>query len=556
MKKDTWIAFVDFKKAFDRVPHEGLFAKCWKIGVRGTALHFIKQLYALSSAKVRSGAHVSESFPVRRGVRQGCPLSPILFLIFINDLYLDKDRHLGVSVPTCYGQMARRCPGLLFADDDVTVAEDPAHLQRALKALDKWAKQNAMIFGIRKCGIMTVRGRTQTATPPRIFRLGKSPVPNVAEYKYLGILISSDLSMTPHVERRANKGTLALNALRPVLGDWSVPLQIRRMLVTSILVPILTYGLELSGIGPRGGCHTMALPLERCLAAALRSMLRCGPHATSYDTLLKEFDLQPIEDIGHVRRMRLFLKYSSLRKTWISYMLRRIESSRAKRSWINATKDLMAKYEMELDGVQQITPCVQKRLLARMDDERGSKRARLVAKSFQNHSTFVVAPCWNRPMRSPEARLGLNVLRKMRCGAFYSCYRQSHWLGEQLATECPFCFDAVPETIHHLLVECPAWERERAVSGVDDLLERLSLMRADHEQSTCDMISTDFVGIGSQQPLMGVQLLGGQLLGLLMDRDNSSPEDGSENYFESVCNFLGLIYRKRLNKLIEMRRTL
>ena len=548
---DTWVAFVDFKKAFDLVPHEGLFAKLWKIGVRGLALHFIKRLYALSSARARAGSSDSDAFPVRRGVRQGCPLSPILFLIFINDIYHDERERLGVSVPTSYGQMARRCPGLLFADDEVSVAEDPAQLQDSLRILHEWAKKNAMVFGIQKCGIMAVPGRTHSTSPEHIFTLGGCPVPNVAEYKYLGIVISSDLSMKPHLDRRNDKGITVLQSLRPVFGDWSVPLQIRKMLVKSLLIPVLTYGIELSGIGPRGGSASVVLPLERCLATALRMLIRGGTKSSCYDTLLKEFGFSRLEDMGKVRRIRLFLKYQSLTKTWISLMLRRIESSKGRRTWINATKDLMANYKDQLEDAWKMTPALKRKLTAQFEGERENKRRRTASTtvSYRLNSGFAIGPNLDRISSIQEARFGLNVLIKMRCGAFFSSFRKSHFIREeQLEKVCPLCFDSVPETIHHLLVECIRWEEERSSSGLEALIGRIRPMMTKHANCASDVFGEDYVGIDSQQPGMGVQLLGGQLLGLLIEKDSvDGPEESSRDIFEPVCHFLGLIYRRRLN---------
>lgn len=71
----TYAIFVDLKKAYDTVPHQGLFAKLQRFGVRGTCLEFIRALYANSTISVRvgSGQTAQHSEPCRllRGVRQG-----------------------------------------------------------------------------------------------------------------------------------------------------------------------------------------------------------------------------------------------------------------------------------------------------------------------------------------------------------------------------------------------------------------------------------------------------------------------------------------------------
>ena len=94
----TFLCFIDLKRAFDSVPHSALFDKLDALGVRGRFLSTLKSLYSNSSAVVRSGNVVSAPFPTCTGVRQGDPLSPLLFDLFINDLCACV-RQFGVFVP-------------------------------------------------------------------------------------------------------------------------------------------------------------------------------------------------------------------------------------------------------------------------------------------------------------------------------------------------------------------------------------------------------------------------------------------------------------------------
>lgn len=73
--QESYVTFVDFKKAYDLVPHGALFAKLRRFGLRGRCLKFIQSLYAHSRITVRLGAgqsaQYSDPFPLRRGLRQG-----------------------------------------------------------------------------------------------------------------------------------------------------------------------------------------------------------------------------------------------------------------------------------------------------------------------------------------------------------------------------------------------------------------------------------------------------------------------------------------------------
>ena len=73
-----WIAAVDFKKAFDSVSHDELFAAMLEMGVEAAYVNVLKRLYAGQTANVVTDK-ISKDFEIKRGTKQGDPISPILF---------------------------------------------------------------------------------------------------------------------------------------------------------------------------------------------------------------------------------------------------------------------------------------------------------------------------------------------------------------------------------------------------------------------------------------------------------------------------------------------
>ena len=84
-KTKVYACFVDFRKAFDSVWHDGLLYKLLQINVRGNFYKVIKSLYSNSTCSIRIGNNQTQPFQYTRGVRQGCILSPLLFNLYVND---------------------------------------------------------------------------------------------------------------------------------------------------------------------------------------------------------------------------------------------------------------------------------------------------------------------------------------------------------------------------------------------------------------------------------------------------------------------------------------
>ena len=81
------MCFVDFKKAFDSVWHNGLFRKLENKGINGNFLNLIKSIYAKTKCAIKINGKVTNSFNYLKGVQQGNPLSSTLFNLFLNDIF-------------------------------------------------------------------------------------------------------------------------------------------------------------------------------------------------------------------------------------------------------------------------------------------------------------------------------------------------------------------------------------------------------------------------------------------------------------------------------------
>ena len=252
-KQPTYLYFVDFRKAFDTVWHDGLWEQLWRSGVRGKAWRIVQSLYSSVSAAVRLGDKTSRAYRLFQGVRQGCPLSPTLFNCFIDEL-AKRLKATGVFVKFD----KKKLNALLYADDVVLMAESVEDLQRLIDVVDlfcrEWrmdinlTKSEAMVVGGKECdcsnkeSIGCCESHCAAAAPSWMCR-GKR-VPVVGKYKYLGIWFNESLTWDAHIEYMMHKANKRSKSLRPLLTNGRVPVRAKLLVWLSFVRPLLEYGSE------------------------------------------------------------------------------------------------------------------------------------------------------------------------------------------------------------------------------------------------------------------------------------------------------------------------
>ncbi|KAH9253772.1 hypothetical protein BASA81_008205 [Batrachochytrium salamandrivorans] len=241
---NTHVLFIDIRKAFDTVPVGALLWKLQNMGFPRRTLAFLKALYTSSSARARAGSLLSDPFPLQRGVRQGCPLSGLLFNLFINDI-LD-----GVAPITVPGlpQDTNPIRGLMYADDVAVFADSEQSLLAASTAIEQWANQWEMQFGVAKCGIISFTGHLAPRLDnPLDIRLHGQLVSRVESYKYLGVLIDSKLDHSAWLKQKRSALEHTISALHPVLANHQLTVNYRSRIFSAVVMGKAYYGIELVG---------------------------------------------------------------------------------------------------------------------------------------------------------------------------------------------------------------------------------------------------------------------------------------------------------------------
>ena len=150
-KKKLYSCFVDFKKAFDSVWHNGLFHKLELLGINGNFLNLIKNIYSKTKCAVKVGNTITNFFSYKKGVRQGCPLSPLLFNLFINDIFKFIDDNTKQAVEL---ELNSPINVLMYADDLVIFAHSEKQLQSHMTLLSEFCVKWNLQINIKKTKTM------------------------------------------------------------------------------------------------------------------------------------------------------------------------------------------------------------------------------------------------------------------------------------------------------------------------------------------------------------------------------------------------------------------
>ena len=287
-----YINYVDFRKAFDSVHRPSLWNIVTSYGIPIRFVSIFKDLYEGSSCCIQNSNGTSAPFDVLSGVKQGCILSPFLFII-VMDFVLRRsleDEAYGIR----WGN--RRLCDLDFADDVALFSEDKETLQEMTNVLDQNAQRVGLHISSEKTKTMSIStGENATIT------LGGTQVEGVSHFTYLGSRIESGGDASSDVDVRIGKAAGVFRRLRPVWSRNLVSLRTKIKLYVSIVLPTAIYACECWKNTARIA-HQLNVFHQRCLRKIMKITRR--DHITN-ESVLSRANLRPLSDIVTERRLRL-----------------------------------------------------------------------------------------------------------------------------------------------------------------------------------------------------------------------------------------------------------
>ncbi|GFU30096.1 retrovirus-related Pol polyprotein from type-2 retrotransposable element R2DM, partial [Nephila pilipes] len=146
----SFLVWLDISNAFGSVPHDVIFSAMANAGIDSEFIELIKNMYIESSTKIFSNEGTTDPIPISCGVKQGCPLSGILFNLSINHILQELQKN------ECSHSI------LAFADDLVLLGKDQEDVQEMINKVVLMLQDIGLHLNIRKCASLHLSGEAPT----------------------------------------------------------------------------------------------------------------------------------------------------------------------------------------------------------------------------------------------------------------------------------------------------------------------------------------------------------------------------------------------------------
>ena len=285
-----YCSFVDFRKAFDTVPRARLMRRLMELGVPIELIWGILTLYSSVMGHVRTPEGISDIVHSTIGVKQGCPLSPTLFGMYVDEVsdYIDRGGDRGAQLAGTW------IPLLLYADDIVLISDSPEGMQRHLDALHSFAGDSGLSVNLGKTKVMVFNTTPQwvrRSAPPLTY--GQGSVEYTDAYTYLGVVFSGPrFTLREAADTRLTRAYAALGGLERICSQvqFQEP-RTKLWLFDTLVASVMHYGVQVWGPSVDSvGWNSMERPLVSMIARLIRAKASV-PH----DIIRAELAAPPME---------------------------------------------------------------------------------------------------------------------------------------------------------------------------------------------------------------------------------------------------------------------
>ena len=288
-KNFSGCVFIDFSRAFDSINHNILFQKLEMYGLDPKPIDFFKKYMGNRTQRTKINGHTSEKAQVTCGTAQGSILGPLIFILYINDIFKSIDTD---------GQI------YMYADDTLIVCKSndidivTSKVQDSLNKMLIWCNANKLSMNLKKTKHLTVKHTKPDHESPVL--VNNNTIGTVQTYEYLGMILDNKLSMNEQVESMWKKANTKVGILSKVRRFISMKTAIN--IYKCMIRPHLDY----IDFVVDSSASDRILKLDRLQEKAIRRIEYCvdRKRRKKVDVLQEEFNIEPLL----LRRQRNLVK--------------------------------------------------------------------------------------------------------------------------------------------------------------------------------------------------------------------------------------------------------
>ncbi|CAH1266510.1 Hypp3401 [Branchiostoma lanceolatum] len=296
-----YAVFVDYEKAFDSLDRSTLWNILDHYGIPTKIISMVKVFYNNFQAQVSHGGDLTEPFNMTTGVRQGCLLSPLLFITALDWVMREttKEGRTGIQ-----WTLTTMLDDLDFADDLALLSHSISQMRTKTQKLET----NSSRVGLKISAPKTKEMRVKTVGNARPVCCQGTELELVKEFTYLGSVISNDGGTTKDVEARIGKAKASFAQLKPIWRARNISVRTKLRILEANVKSVLLYGCETWGL-----TQLNIKKLQTFINSRLRFILGIWwPKKISNVELLDRTGQEPVEVTIRRRKWR-----------WVGHTLRK-----------------------------------------------------------------------------------------------------------------------------------------------------------------------------------------------------------------------------------------
>jgi len=295
-----YATFIDFEKAFDSLHRETLWKILRNYGIPEKVVSIIRLLYMNFSSQVICGSQLTDSFKISTGVKQGCILSPFLFLLAVDFIMkkVEKQGRRGIR-----WTLQDVLEDLDFADDIILLSQRHVDSQGKTEDLTIQAAQIGLKVSCKKTKQLRMNAKSHQPV-----KINGVDIEEASEFTYLGSKVTTDGSADEEIKARISKASQSFACLRNTWKSKKISQKTKLRIYKSNVLTTLLYGAE-SWKMTKTISHKLEVFQNRCIRRILGIF---WPNTISNEELHKRTAVEPITTairrrrwkwIGHVLRM-------------------------------------------------------------------------------------------------------------------------------------------------------------------------------------------------------------------------------------------------------------